>query len=1135
MKGAGIAYKKQRYITHTTLSYTLSALRTFSWGQTFFIGFLFGFLIVGLLLIPIITVQVLAGIISILYFVDTVFNLVLTIRSLNKPNEINIAQKELQTISEDELPVYTILCPLYKEIHVIPQFIEAIAKLDWPKEKLEVLLLLEEDDTESIEEVSRMHLPFYFRTIVVPDSLPKTKPKACNYGLSFAQGEYLVIYDAEDMPDPLQLKKAHLGFKNVPPHVVCLQAKLNYYNSRQNILTRFFTAEYSLWFDLTLTGLQSFNSTIPLGGTSNHFKTQVLRDLQGWDPFNVTEDADLGIRLFKKGFQTAIIDSTTYEEATSKIKNWIRQRSRWIKGYMQTYLVHMREWKNFYKEKGITHYIIFQLNVGGKILFLLLNPLMWLITLGYFTAYSFFGPAIQVIYRPPISYIAVISWVFGNFLFFYYYMLGCAKRSQWDLIKYIFMIPFYWAMMSTASAMALYQLILKPHYWEKTVHGFHLKQPQIPRKSPLSPQTVQPVSHLVIESSIKKFRLSNFSRFNLPVWKLNFKSFLTYSETWSFWNNFSKNFLQYLPIIYLLTFDFIVATFFASKDQAYNYLLLSFICKMTVIISQIIAYLANAFFSRRKKITDKLSNKIFTVFLFQWSAFVIIGAEGAITIPLLFGNTFSQIIPYTSFFLFGCMCSAISYVFSAHYAKKQSYSFTAVSLFLTFSYGVLFLLTQRNLQETVITFVSIGIINLMTVLFLHNNKQIVFILDNNLDSLLNLGLDVLKRSTDKRELRILIFNWRDTKHTWAGGAEVYIHELAKRWVKDGSKVSIFCGNDCKSKFNEQVEDVEIIRRGGIYTVYIFALLYYFFKLRGNYDIVIDCENGIPFFTPFFIRKPIILLVHHVHQEVFRNFLQFPFRQIASFFEGKVMPFIYRDNTVVTVSESSKKEILKLGFTKEENIEVIYNGISQISLHNTSKTRYPSFVYLGRLKQYKNIDVAIKAFAVFLKDYPLAKLSIVGVGEKCSELKRLTATLNISDSVTFLGKVTEKEKARILTRSWAMLQPSQVEGWGITVIEANLAGTLVIASRVNGLKDSVIDGKTGILVNVKDVGQFAAAMKVITKDVAFRTSLSQNAHLWAKQFDWDKSAREFYRVIAKCIDVRVDPTISDKIALALSEE
>ena len=179
--------------------------------------------------------------------------------------------------------------------------------------------------------------------IIVPQSLPKTKPKACNYGLRQAHGEYVVIYDAEDIPEPDQLKKAYLALRRtVSRSVICAQAKLNFYNSHQNVLTRLFTTEYSLWFDLMLTGLQSARCPIPLGGTSNHFRVRHLRMLQGWDAFNVAEDCDLGIRIAQKDYATVIFNSTTFEEANSNLANWMRQRSRWIKGYMQTYFVHLR-------------------------------------------------------------------------------------------------------------------------------------------------------------------------------------------------------------------------------------------------------------------------------------------------------------------------------------------------------------------------------------------------------------------------------------------------------------------------------------------------------------------------------------------------------------------------------------------------------------------------------------------------------------------------------------------------------------------------------------------------------------------------------------------------------------------------
>lgn len=473
MIGAGVRHNKRKYITHTTLPYTVSAIRTFERNQKILFAAILLVALTGLVVNPIATGVAVLAVISLAYFTDTLFNLYIVMKSLHFSQEISSTNDELNTVTDNELPVYTILCPLYKESHIIPHFLDAIDKLMYPKNKLDVLLLLEEDDVESIDAVNKMNLPSYVRTIVVPESQPKTKPKACNYGLAFAKGEFLVIYDAEDIPDPLQLKKAYLAFKKVPKNVICLQAKLNYFNPHQNLLTRMFTAEYSLWFDVSLIGLQSVQTALPLGGTSNHFRTKDLKGLQGWDPFNVTEDADLGIRLFRKGYRTAIIDSTTLEEANSNVKNWLRQRSRWIKGYMQTYLVHLRDYRAF---RG-KHAFFFHLILGGKIAFILINPFLWITTISYFALYPFVGETIESLFPSWVFYMAATSLVFGNFLVIMYYMIGCLKRGHYSLIKYLYFVPLYWLLISTAGFVAFYQLLLKPHYWEKTIHGLHL-QPQ---------------------------------------------------------------------------------------------------------------------------------------------------------------------------------------------------------------------------------------------------------------------------------------------------------------------------------------------------------------------------------------------------------------------------------------------------------------------------------------------------------------------------------------------------------------------------------------------------------------------------------------------------------------------------------
>jgi cellulose synthase/poly-beta-1,6-N-acetylglucosamine synthase-like glycosyltransferase len=273
-------------------------------------------------------------------------------RLAGRPLEHRVSADELARLDPTSLPVYTILVPMYKEPEVAQKIIRAVTALDYPVEKLDVKLLLEEDDPatrEKIEEV-RDRLPPCVEVVVCPrvaPGEPRTKPRACNWGLERAKGEYLVIYDAEDHPEPDQLRKAVVAFHRLQAagqeKVVCLQAKLNYFNPRQNVLTRFFTLEYTTWFDLLLPGLHAFRTPIPLGGTSNHFRTDVLRALGGWDPFNVTEDCDLGLRLARQGYRTHVLDSTTWEEANSRLGNWIRQRSRWVKGYFQTHLVHTRD------------------------------------------------------------------------------------------------------------------------------------------------------------------------------------------------------------------------------------------------------------------------------------------------------------------------------------------------------------------------------------------------------------------------------------------------------------------------------------------------------------------------------------------------------------------------------------------------------------------------------------------------------------------------------------------------------------------------------------------------------------------------------------------------------------------------
>ena len=464
----------QRIQTFTPFRYKYSALQTITSKQVIFVSGIALFWLAFMAVNWKITLACTISLITLGYMTHLVLDVILAIGAIRNPGEEHIDETIIEALKNADWPPYTILCPLYKEAQVVPQFVKSMRAIDYPADKLQILFLTEEDDVETRKAILSLHLPPHFKVLTVPDGSPRTKPRACNYGLVEATGQYVVIYDAEDAPDPLQLKKAVLAFANHGPELACVQAKLNFYNPQQNLLTRWFTAEYSLWFDLILPGLQKMKLAIPLGGTSNHFPVQTLRALGGWDAFNVTEDCDLGLRLSWFHLNTIVVDSTTYEEANSRVKNWIRQRSRWIKGYMQTYLVHMREPMHYIRQKRLRELFSLQVVIGGKTAILLINPLMWLLLALSLVFRQQVASAFGSLFPAPILFIGVITLFLGNFFYGFIYLLGCMKREQFRLVKWMLLIPVYWFLASVAACMALYELFTRPHYWQKTVHGLHL-------------------------------------------------------------------------------------------------------------------------------------------------------------------------------------------------------------------------------------------------------------------------------------------------------------------------------------------------------------------------------------------------------------------------------------------------------------------------------------------------------------------------------------------------------------------------------------------------------------------------------------------------------------------------------------
>ncbi len=401
------------------------------------------------------------------YMANVIFKLILVITGAVQKRLSHRQASDITPLTDTALPCYTILVPLFQEAAIVSQLVDALRKIDYPKDRLDIKLIVEASDPDTRTALRALECETYFEIIEVPYSLPQTKPKACNYALQYAKGEFVTIYDAEDMPDPQQLRRVAAFFRHYPQNIACIQAKLNYYNHNTNLLTRMFAYEYGIWFEYMLRGLEAMHLPIPLGGTSNHIRRSVLEELHGWDPHNVTEDADLGIRMARFGYQVKVVDSLTEEESVISWSAWLKQRTRWIKGYMQTYLVHMRDPIALHRSIGTAGFAGFQLFVGAPALLFLCGPIMWAswLILGLFG--TWFGVelpewarivAIANLWIGLGLGIALPAWICLTF------------RWNKDII-YCILYPFYLIGHSVASFRAIGQLFTRPYYWDKTQHG----------------------------------------------------------------------------------------------------------------------------------------------------------------------------------------------------------------------------------------------------------------------------------------------------------------------------------------------------------------------------------------------------------------------------------------------------------------------------------------------------------------------------------------------------------------------------------------------------------------------------------------------------------------------------------------
>lgn len=373
-------------------------------------------------------------------------------------------------IPDEDLPLYTVLVPLYREPASLPALIEALARLDYPEAKLDIKFLIETDDAETADALRARWLPAHFSVVTVPEGGPRTKPRALNAGLALARGALLTVFDAEDRPDPGQLRAAVHAFVHGPDNLACVQARLVIDNLSDTWLTRIFALEYAGLFDALLPALSRARLLFPLGGTSNHFRTAVLDRIGGWDAWNVTEDADLGLRLARLGYAAEMISSSTYEEAPNTLRPWLRQRTRWLKGYMMTWTVHMRRPLRLYRELGLTGFLAFHAFIGGVPVSALILPVFLFGVAKDIASGVWLVPADAWHHIPPYA-VHGFNLVLGFGTAMALAAIGADRRRLKGLALWIPTVPAYWLLGSLAAWRATGQLLRHPFKWEKTEHG----------------------------------------------------------------------------------------------------------------------------------------------------------------------------------------------------------------------------------------------------------------------------------------------------------------------------------------------------------------------------------------------------------------------------------------------------------------------------------------------------------------------------------------------------------------------------------------------------------------------------------------------------------------------------------------
>ena len=364
-------------------------------------------------------------------------------------------------------------------------------------------------------------------------------------------------------------------------------------------------------------------------------------------------------------------------------------------------------------------------------------------------------------------------------------------------------------------------------------------------------------------------------------------------------------------------------------------------------------------------------------------------------------------------------------------------------------------------------------------------------------------------------MKILIFNWQDIRNPLAGGAEVHLHEIFSRIARMGHQVTLFCSSFSGAAAEETIDGIRVIRQGGRHLFNFRVPVRYWRQFRREgYDVVIDDMNKIPFFTPLFVREPLVVLIHHLFETVIFREIFFPLALYVYLAERAAVALCRRRRVALfAVSPSTRARLIEKGLASEK-IEIVPNCVDHDLYRpgDVPRSRTPLIGYFGRLKRYKSVDHLIRAFGRICGKIPDANLIIIGEGDDRRSLEELAGKLGIREKVRFTGFVDEQQKVRLLQEVWFLVNPSSVEGWGLTVIEANACGTAVIASDVPGLRDAIRNGETGILYRYGDIDGLAEKMTALIRDRESRERLGRDARAFAGEFDWNEVARSTIRLL-----------------------